>query len=114
MNDWTKNIPENGILCLDTTFFNYHVIHRCDGKRCFDSIGNYFANKDFLRPLTSQEWWYFAPWQSMDSAPKDENLIMVKDHKNNIRVTKWDIDYECWMYKNCEFNDPIGWLPLPE
>jgi len=63
------------------------------------------------KPLTLQEWWSMAPWQDMDSTPKD-SLILLKDNAGNVSVSRWDFCYECWMFNSREFLNPTGWLTI--
>ena len=56
--------------------------------------------------LTPAEWWQFAPWQGMDSAPLRVKILMMYND-NAIRLLYFDI---------ATLDDdihPVKWLPLP-
>ena len=55
-------------------------------------------------PLTAEEWWQFAPWQGMDSAPLYKAIVVLPaNHK--VFTTSLVAEIERSNYKK--------WLPLP-
>ena len=96
MQDWTKNIPENGILCFDEKHYNYFVIFSCDGIRCFDKIGNFVHEKLRLRPLSRKEWLALMPEQ--ETKQELEIIWLQKDDDDNLtwcedKINDDDIKY---------------------
>lgn len=64
--------------------------------------------------LTPSEWWNAAPWQPMETAPKDGTDILVRDWNWFITSCVWSDRFGTWVWGIREFNYPIAWLPLPE
>jgi hypothetical protein len=80
-----------------------HVIH--DQQDLLECISDY--GYDDLIPLTAAEWWDFAPWQPIDSAPLQAKILM-RYSDGIIRLLYCD---------KAELENephPVEWLPLPD
>lgn len=128
MNDkkWYENIPENGVLCKCSDG-SYKLITSIENDYHMDDCTIYGVSDfgedeiDYLTPLTADEWWKFAPWQDMDSAPRDGSDItaITKDSGGKICTAYYDPEEECFItdfksngnfYRVFDFK----WLPLPK
>ncbi|MGZ5077006.1 MAG: hypothetical protein ACXV9R_10320 [Methylobacter sp.] len=110
--NWSDNIPEQGVLCVSTISNSLHLITRADKEWAYTVSGCPRVIKQ-LRPLTPQEWWQFAPWQSMDTAPMDGTEVLLKNEKHQIEACCFYGDW-CYGENYTDFLNPIAWLPLPE
>jgi len=108
--EWHENIPENGVLCKKDN----DTVVRIVASNNFDAWtdNSEFIALEYLTPLTTAEFWYFAPWQGMDSAPSDGSLMLILDN-SDWHIGYYDAENEC--FTSCEFNllNPKKWLPLP-
>jgi len=78
---WHENIPAGGVLCKENSSGS---IVRIIGKSNLDDsmviddcVSSHHFYHDELTPLTAAEWWEFAPWKDMDSAPRDEPMLII-------------------------------------
>jgi hypothetical protein len=111
---WNENIPDGGVLCKENSsgsivrilsksnLFNGMVMDDCVSKNHFDT--------DELTPLTAEEWWQFAPWQDMDSAPLLTQIFISgeRDFEDGtvFNIVMLHDDEQRGWYKK--------WLPLPK
>jgi hypothetical protein len=113
MNEWYKNIPPQGVLCKTNGYSNdYAVIVNpseedfmdvYDGE-CISKSGDVYLISE-LTPLTAAEWWSFAPWQPMKTAPLHEKILV-----NNV-----DCLYQTAILNAEEHREWYErWLPLPK
>ena len=65
--------------------------------------------------LTAAEWWDFAPWHSMDSAPRGINKLIIARLKTG-RTIIVSFYLGTWSSERVEYetDEFIGWLPLSE
>jgi len=113
---WHENIPENGVLCKEKSSGS---IVRIMGKSNLLDImvmddcrrRNHFGT-DELTPLAAEEWWKFAPWQDIDSAPRDGTLIFIHHNKSSC-IGYYSDGFFIADANDCEILSPIKWLPLP-
>jgi len=112
MKKWHENIPKNGVLCkqLDGSYklitsieHDYHL------NDCTTYGVSEYGEDDIedLSPLTAAEWWDFAPWLDIESAP-DDAWVLILDTFNTTHMAikiggQWDESYFT----------PVKWLPLP-
>jgi len=104
---WYENIPQQGVLCKESgTGFIFAVSHE------MVSTAPSLKDIDRLTPLTAAEWWQFAPWQSMSSAPRDGSLLLIWC-LHAWHIGYYDSENEC--FASCEFLllGAEKWLPLP-
>jgi len=113
--EWHENIPENGVLCK-TKSGGIRLTTRNEGDFCFLDGGNinYMYAED-LSPLTADEFWKFAPWQDMDSAPRDETHFLI--NHNGVLCDCW---FKFGLFRALNPIDAnefvvidFKWLPLP-
>jgi hypothetical protein len=124
-NEWTGNIPVNGILCRDTRSGNIYRVMRLSkdphDKYCLVDDSCHVHDIVDTVPLTPQEVWDLMPWQPMNSAPKDGSSLLLeleqeirgrgKYHTgsfnvNGVSIIAGRMGFDC--------PKPIAWLPLPE
>jgi len=103
--EWYENIPENGVLCKKST----------GAIRLITSVSNNIAyfdgdNKcngihvEDLTLLTAAEWWDFALWQGMDSAPLEKEIMVISGT---------GIFSVVYFMQESQKKYYIKWLPLP-
>jgi hypothetical protein len=114
---WYENIPKKGVLVSVPCGQLENIIIRIMSFRV-DEDWIYFTddndiewrdslNNIEINPLNTQEWWDFAPWQPMETAPRDEDILVVFDDGNFTQI----------MFESG--TDPAQprckkWLPLPK
>jgi len=108
--EWHENIPENGVLCKDDNG-DTQLITEAKGIFGFRGL-DYGYPLSKLTPLTAEEWWKFAPWQGMDSAPRDGSLILIMTDKSSC-IGYYSDGFFIADTNDCEILSPIKWLPLP-
>jgi len=98
---WHENIPENGVLCKDYSGIIKLIIasNMYDG---WTNSGEFIALEN-LTPLTAQEWWDFAPWQGMDSAPIETELLASRNGIFSV----------VYFMQESQKKSYEKWLPLP-
>jgi hypothetical protein len=109
---WYENIPAGVILCRKKGG-SVRLINFVSNE-----LGFFLNGVDLchgiplveLTPITAAEWWDFAPWRTMDSAPRDGSEILLL-FGNRVILTNC-ADYSFWTEK--ENFHPIKWLPLPD
>lgn len=103
---WHENIPKNGVLCRENTMGG---VVRITGKsnlyqgNVMDGVSKRHFDIDDLTPLTAAEWWKFAPWQDMDSAPNNTPIFVRYDDG----LVSIEIALNWAVRKNI-----VAWLPL--
>jgi hypothetical protein len=89
---WQQEIPQQGVLvkqifngiklisCLASIASLVHdddlTITRQYGV---DAIGDDIGDISEITPLTAEEWWQFAPWEPIETAPRKEMIIAVTE-----------------------------------
>jgi len=104
MKKWHENIPASGVLCKCNGNF-IALVTRYDAAHegmPFIGSGQRF-NKDV--PLTAAEWWIFAPWQDMDSAPLRKAILVME--ADGVILNQM-------LLASFERENYIKWLPLPK
>ena len=115
-NEWYRNIPPQGVLVFDgdeniQLIVDMTVNYDLDGIAYNDAVSKSDDTFDIkhLRPLTAEEWWDFAPWQPMETAPLLEHILALKkadfENKDVVTMTMLHCDSQRNGYKK--------WLPLP-
>jgi len=113
--EWHENIPENGVLCKEKS--SGSIVRIMGKSNLLDSMvvddcrrRNHFGT-DELTPLAAEEWWKFAPWMDMDSAPTGTAKFLGM--LENGEIVECHI-YKSGIIKNGDFVVKlIKWLPLP-
>lgn len=78
MKWYYENIPEKGVLCK-TKKGNIHAITELYGKYLVKTqSGNVMCYSE-LTPITAEEWWDFAPWKDIETAPAFETIVAMDD-----------------------------------
>ena len=109
---WHDDIPDGGVLCKRKNGEIVLITHLSGiYKDATTPNGNTFVTRN-LTPLTAAEWWDFAPWQDMDSAPRDGSRVLLLSVSGRIEIG--------YFYNNCWHDlgnsrlDAKFWLPLPQ
>ena len=111
--EWYKKIPQQGVLCvcnkdIIAVIYDYKEDIDCP----FVSIGQRFSS---ARPLNFDEWWQFAPWQPMETAPKNGEVFLLKDKNGNVHSCyESEFGFEYDGITTDDEADFLGWLPLPK
>ena len=116
---WHENIPENGALTVSDShdFIVNHIKSIDSFGYALDGFGEQMSINR-MRPITADEWWKFAPWKDMGSAPRDEPLILICS--GVVQDCIMGISEENQIY-SIETGEIFGivdnndnWLPLPK
>ena len=99
---WSKNIPKQGVLCRCPAFGNLVEITELTEK----DIKTYEKLGAMPVPITSDEWWQFAPWQDVDENTPKNTPVLTIDNYGVIGIEQ----YLYWGY----LKGARKWLPLPE
>ena len=108
---WYEEMPEQGVFCRgnDSEGVFYIVVTK-------EIIND--APKDELekfRQVSAQEWWQFAPWQPMRTAPRNREIFVVKDKNGNVsQCYESEFGFEYDEITTDDETDFLGWLPLPK
>ncbi len=110
---WHENIHEKGVLCKIKSTGRIILVEGLKGATVAVQ-GGLESYPEHLTPLTAAEWWDFAPWHDMESAPLCK--IFIVDGYGNVVIGR---KYErvCSQFVTCHDNqeiyNPKKWLPLP-
>ena len=78
---WHEEIPPQGVLRKEISSGSIVRIigksHKHNGFVVDDCLTPNAFDVAELTPLTAQEWWEFAPWQSIETAPIDTPIIIM-------------------------------------
>jgi len=114
---WFDEISPQGVLCkcndsIIAVIVDY--IPSPDGMP-FVSVGQRFSKAE---PLTAQDWWDFAPWQSIETAPIDTPIIIMVKGVVQDAIYAVNEKNEAYLWFNGEvmaYTTEIDkWLPLPK
>jgi hypothetical protein len=120
---WYEKIPDQGaIVKIDTpSLCIAHIAKVSNNGYVIDVFGNNDYNINDLSPITAQDWWQFAPWQPIETAPKKgyflgiskTNEIQLVEFSTGFRIGNSYFKEECFTDSSGEPFCPEKWLPLP-
>lgn len=105
---WYENITPKGVLInIKDDDFEETIVFKPHHTERFDT-----DELDLCVPVTAEEWWNFAPWQPIKTAPRDGDVFIVKTKKGRIgECVDCGNGFEGVFFD--DENELIQWLPLP-
>lgn len=105
MNDkkWYENIPKNGVLCK-TESDETQFVHIRNKQDLLEFCCDYAVDESFLTKITPAEFWQFAPWQDIKTAPLLEPVLLLRN----------GVVYLDKLYNEDKREVFEKWLPLPQ
>ena len=117
MSSWINNINDDCGMLVTDAHGTIHIVSHIDGDIAkspisdLEEMGSKIDYVEYLKPITPEEWWQFAPWQDIETAPTQEYILGKRKQKGlpvAICFVNSDIAREQF-HKNY-----TKWLPIPK
>jgi hypothetical protein len=120
----TQFLPDSG-LKIDVLLRSYGFTIDVDGQLCglvagdmgYEDTGIFvddYCKKAINGEYTTKEWLDLAPWQGMETAPRDGSYFAAINEKHGLCNAYYDDEESCFITAFSRELYDFKWLPLPK